>query len=586
MATALVEGNDGSESDFEDSRKRPSDSELDNETKRSHHGIANGTYHFKILVPSVAAGAIIGKGGETIAQLQKETGTRVKMSKATDFYPGTRERVCLITGNIDGILKIHEFIMEKIKEKPDPNAKLAIDFDHKQPAEREKQVKILVPNSTVGMIMGKGGSYIKQIKEKSGAYVQISQKSKDHALVERCITVIGEMENNKIACELILMKIVQDPQSGNCLNVSYADVTGPIANFNPTGSPFANPNSISKSTMNNSNTSYSSNDSLNSLSPTVTNSFHSPQTSSAGVVSFPGMGSPSVPPTNVSQVIDRFKTMLRGSGYSEQALSEISAAMNTLANYNIPSYNILGLCINGNGPPMVGGMGMGMPNSAAASCPMPPGGMSNQGMYTSTTGVPGMEAASAMSDPMGTGSSIFSPIGSLGNGVSGLGLGPGFTSPTTTSRSSDRFLVQPETQVFEPFRRTSPTLASPSAAALPINNNSFGLGTGLSSGPTLKSPQSIDRLGPDVTKIEIEVGENIVGAILGPGGKALVEIQRFSGANIQISKKGIFAPGTRNRIVTITGLAHNVNTAQYLIERQVGEEEAKRAQQNAMGILH
>jgi len=31
--------------------------------------------------------------------------------------------------------------MEKIKEKPDPNAKIAIDFDHKQPAEREKQVK-------------------------------------------------------------------------------------------------------------------------------------------------------------------------------------------------------------------------------------------------------------------------------------------------------------------------------------------------------------------------------------------------------------------------------------------------------------
>ncbi|GFQ82481.1 RNA-binding protein Nova-1 [Trichonephila clavata] len=102
-------------------------------------GQANGTYHFKILVPSVAAGAIIGKGGETIAQLQKEAGARVKMSKATDFYPGTTERVCLITGSIEGIIRIHEFIMEKVKEKPDPNAKMAIDFDHKQPAEREKQ---------------------------------------------------------------------------------------------------------------------------------------------------------------------------------------------------------------------------------------------------------------------------------------------------------------------------------------------------------------------------------------------------------------------------------------------------------------
>ncbi|CAG5119815.1 unnamed protein product, partial [Candidula unifasciata] len=43
--------------------------------------------HLKILVPSVVAGAIIGKGGETIAQIQKEAGARVKMSKANDFYP-------------------------------------------------------------------------------------------------------------------------------------------------------------------------------------------------------------------------------------------------------------------------------------------------------------------------------------------------------------------------------------------------------------------------------------------------------------------------------------------------------------------
>ena len=52
---------------------------------------------------------------------------------------GTSERVCLISGSIEGILRIHEFIMEKIKEKPDPSAKMAIDFDHKLPAEREKQ---------------------------------------------------------------------------------------------------------------------------------------------------------------------------------------------------------------------------------------------------------------------------------------------------------------------------------------------------------------------------------------------------------------------------------------------------------------
>ena len=49
----------------------------------------DGSIYLKVLVPSVAAGAIIGKGGETIAQVQKEFNARIKMSKANDFYPGT-----------------------------------------------------------------------------------------------------------------------------------------------------------------------------------------------------------------------------------------------------------------------------------------------------------------------------------------------------------------------------------------------------------------------------------------------------------------------------------------------------------------
>lgn len=161
---------------------------------------------------------------------------------------GTTERVCLITGSVDGIMSVMDFIMDKIREKPDLTTKI-IDTDSKQNQDRDKQVKILVPNSTAGMIIGKGGAFIKQIKEESGSYVQISQKPKDISLQERCITIIGDKENNKAACKMILSKIVEDPQSGTCLNVSYADISGPVANFNPTGSPYAtNQNAINTST--------------------------------------------------------------------------------------------------------------------------------------------------------------------------------------------------------------------------------------------------------------------------------------------------------------------------------------------------
>lgn len=145
-------------------------------------------------------------------------------------------------------MTVLEFIMDKIREKPDLTTKMN-ETETKQAQERDRQVKILVPNSTAGMIIGKAGAYIKQIKEESGSYVQISQKPKDITLQERCITIIGEPEKNKIACKLIIAKIMEDPQSGTCLNVSYAEMNGPVANFNPTGSPYAtNQNAISSST--------------------------------------------------------------------------------------------------------------------------------------------------------------------------------------------------------------------------------------------------------------------------------------------------------------------------------------------------
>ena len=44
----------------------------------------------------------------------------------------------------------------------------------------------------------------------------------------------------QVALDLILAKVAEDPQSGSCLNISYNEFQGPVANINPTGSPFAN----------------------------------------------------------------------------------------------------------------------------------------------------------------------------------------------------------------------------------------------------------------------------------------------------------------------------------------------------------
>lgn len=42
----------------------------------------------KILIPSAAVGAIIGKGGETMRSLKNESGCRLQMSKNQEVYHG------------------------------------------------------------------------------------------------------------------------------------------------------------------------------------------------------------------------------------------------------------------------------------------------------------------------------------------------------------------------------------------------------------------------------------------------------------------------------------------------------------------
>ncbi|XP_042241188.1 RNA-binding protein Nova-1-like isoform X2 [Homarus americanus] len=546
-----------------DSRKRPLDIDSDDAMSKRSHYIpdmqSEGTYHLKILVPSVAAGAIIGKGGETIAQLQKDTSARVKMSKANDFYPGTTERVCLITGNVDAICTVLSFIMEKIKEKPDPNAKPAIDFDNKMTAEREKQVKILVPNSTAGMIIGKGGTYIKQIKEESGAYVQISQKAKDQSLAERCITVISnDVENSKNACLMILAKIVEDPQSGTCLNVSYADITGPVANPNPTGSPFANSpggQGMQNGGLGGLNNPLSAVSGLgNLLGGGVNLTLNLSSAYPNG-----GAGNPVV----TAQLLEHVRSILRSSGFADQSNAEVCQAINTLINYGI-----IGL-----------GLGLGNPSGHQGSH----GGQGGQGQGN-MGGNPMLGNMNNSNNPNESyhGSSMSNgnngPFGPIGTTVaSGLNLGQGLGGPTSPQRQVDRFNSEPP---FDPFRRQSTEMGG----SLPLNSNSFGLGTPLRKSP---SPGELPPGAPDGSKkVEVEVGEHIVGAILGPGGKSLVEIQHISGTTIQISKKGNYAPGTRNRIVTITGLPSGISTAQFLIEQRISEEEGKRARHNAiMGVM-
>ena len=125
----------------------------------------------------------------------------------------------------------------------------------------------------------------------------------------------GDIDQNRAAVEMIIAKIVEDPQSGSCPNISYQDYKGPVASSNPTGSPFAN------SAHANGNQGMNGNQPFNSGTVgTIGTGMNNLNLNSGGN----GVSNPA---------LENLKATLRGSGYAEQAVEEISAAMYTLANY-------------------------------------------------------------------------------------------------------------------------------------------------------------------------------------------------------------------------------------------------------------
>lgn len=334
------------------------------------------------------------------------------------------------------------------------------------------QAKLIVPNSTAGLIIGKGGATVKAVMEQSGAWVQLSQKPEGINLQERVVTISGEPEQNRKAVEIIVQKIQEDPQSSSCLNISYSNITGPVANSNPTGSPYANSTEVIPAAA---------------AAAAATASSLLGQASLAGVGAFP-------------------TTM---SNLSGNDLLAITSALNTLASYGYNT-NSLGLGLN---PAAASGV------LAAVAANANPAAAAAANLLASYASDASTSAAH--------------PAASLG----GFTLG----SLAAATGATNGYLSA-----------ASPLMAS-----------------------TLLATEKLAEGAKEV--VEIAVPENLVGAILGKGGKTLVEYQELTGARIQISKKGEFIPGTRNRKVTITGSQAATQAAQYLISQRITYEQGVRA---------
>ena len=66
------------------------------------------------MIPNYAAGAIIGKGGSNIGELQERYGAKIRLSPSGEFYPGTEERIVIVTGEVNQIVDMNNYIIDKV----------------------------------------------------------------------------------------------------------------------------------------------------------------------------------------------------------------------------------------------------------------------------------------------------------------------------------------------------------------------------------------------------------------------------------------------------------------------------------------
>ena len=122
--------------------------------------------------------------------------------------------------------------------------------------------------------------------------------------------------------------------------------------------------------------------------------------------------------------------------------------------------------------------------------------------------------------------------------------------------------------------------ATPSNLSAASGSSTPAFATSTSSAPSIVSVLGVEKCSDGLKEtVELSIPESLIGTILGKAGRTLVEYQDISGAKIQISKKGEYVIGTRNRKVTITGKPPSPQTAQLLITQRVLSAQAARTQQ-------
>ncbi|VDP13754.1 unnamed protein product [Onchocerca flexuosa] len=185
--------------------------------------LAEGKYELRLLVTSRGAGAIIGKKGESVKNIQAECNATVSVPDSQTPERLTEYSIinvvccmfnCLscyvviakifrcfncsvvqLVATVQNVVKCVEMIIARIDEVHDNQ-------------DRDSELKVLVHQSHAGAVIGRGGSRIKELREENGVDLKVYSECCPQS-TERIIQINGKPEKI-VACLVTIITTLKE----------------------------------------------------------------------------------------------------------------------------------------------------------------------------------------------------------------------------------------------------------------------------------------------------------------------------------------------------------------------------------------
>ena len=219
----------GAEQDIENAKKMIEDiiAGVQRVGGSQHHmGFQNapGAMSVLIPVPNDHVGLIIGKGGETIKNIQMRTGAKFSIAKDQEVDPVTNTRSFVAIGNQQMIAGVQQMVAEILMQQQqnqfnkmqahNPAGMLPPNVLQQQGVASGNIVTetVVVSGAKVGLVIGKGGDTIKNIQVDCAVTMKVDPVAEPNG--DRRVIISGPVENVTKAKEVVFERAYSQPKRG------------------------------------------------------------------------------------------------------------------------------------------------------------------------------------------------------------------------------------------------------------------------------------------------------------------------------------------------------------------------------------